>query len=333
MKLSKMGLAAVVIAAGALSVAASGPVTRPNIIFILIDDLGWRDLSYMGSRFYETPGIDKLASEGMSFGRAYEAAPRCVQSRFSIMTGKNHNRPEIHGLRGLALDQGTIGKAFKENGYRTFYAGKWHLGGEETYWPQHQGFDINVGGCALGALATHFWPYYLPDKPSDIGKNESHNVAPYGLETGKEGEYMADRLTDETVNFLKAHKKEGSGKPFFIYLAHYQVHEPLEAKADDVKYFEEKLKKTPKMEGPDFENDYTGKVKLKQDVPVYAAMIKSIDDSVIRIRQTLAELGYEQNTVIVFSSDNGGLSTCDLLGKRKLPTSNKPLWYWKRMAL
>ena len=305
--------------------AADALVQKPNVVFILIDDLGWRDLSYMGSQFYETPGIDKLASEGISFTRAYEAAPRCVPSRYSIITGKNHNRPELRGPRGLAADQGTIGKAFQENGYRTFYAGKWHLGGDESYWPHHRGFDINVGGCCLGALATHFWPYYFPDRPPQIGKNESHNIAPYGLEKGKEGEYMADRLTDETVSFLKTHKKEGSGKPFFVFLAHYQVHEPLEAKAEDVKYFEEKLQKMPKMEGPDFENNYTGKVKLKQDLPVYAAMVKSIDDSVVRIRQTLAELGYDKNTVIVFSSDNGGLSTCDLLGNRKVATSNKPL--------
>lgn len=305
--------------------AESNNAVKPNILFVLIDDLGWKDLTFMGSQFYETPGIDKLASEGLSFTRAYEAAPRCVQSRYSIMTGKNHNRPELRGPRGLAADQGTIGKAFQAGGYQTFYAGKWHLGGDESYWPQHRGFDVNVGGCALGALATHFWPYYLPDKPSDVGKNESHNVAPYGLEAGKKGEYMADRLTDETINFLRSHKKEATGKPFFIYLAHYQVHEPLEAKAEDVKYFEAKLKTMPKMEGPDFENDYTGKVKLKQDVPVYAAMIKSVDDSVIRIRKTLAELGYDKNTVIVFSSDNGGLSTSDLLGRRPLPTSNKPL--------
>ena len=325
-KLIKIALSVVFVLAVRLPVqAAETNSEKLNIVFVLIDDLGWRDLSYMGSQFYESPGIDKLASEGMVFTRAYEAAPRCVPSRYSIITGKNHNRPELRGPRGLALDQGTIGKAFKENGYKTFYAGKWHLGGEEKYWPHHQGFDINVGGCCLGALATHFWPYYNTNKPPQVGKMESHNVAPYGLEKGKEGEYMADRLTDETVNFLKQHKKEEPGKPFLVYLAHYQVHEPLEAKAADVKYFEEKLKKMPKVEGPDYEKDYTGKVKLKQDLPVYAAMIKSIDDSVIRIRQTLAELGYDKNTVIVFSSDNGGLSTTDLLGKRQMPTSNKPL--------
>ena len=325
-KLLKLSLlCAALFAAQGSSSGADAQPPKPNIIFIIIDDMGWKDLSYMGSQFYESPAIDKLATEGMVFTRAYESAPRCVQSRYSILTGKNHNRPELRGERGLAADQGTIGKAFQQGGYTTFYAGKWHLGGEESYWPMHRGFDFDVGGCALGALGTHFWPYYLTNKPSDIGKNESHNVAPYGLEKGKPGEFIADRLTDETINFLKAHKKENSGKPFFAYLAHYQVHQPLEAKADDVKYFEAKLKTMPKQSGPDFENDYTGKVKLKQDLPVYAAMVKSIDDSVAHIRQVLVELGYDKNTVIVFTSDNGGLSTGDLLGKRSLSTSNKPL--------
>jgi arylsulfatase A-like enzyme len=325
-KLIKMILAVGLVLVAQRPVQAATPAPeKPNIIFILIDDLGWRDLSCMGSQFYESPAIDKLASEGLMFTRAYEAAPRCVQSRYSIQTGKYWNRPELRGERGLAADQGTIGEAFQQAGYRTFYAGKWHLGGEESYWPLHRGYDVDVGGCALGALGTHFWPYYQTNKPSDIGPRESHNVAPYGLEKGGPGEYIADRLTDETINFLKTQKRDHPGQPFFVFLAHYQVHQPLEAKAEDVKYFEDKLQKMPKQTGPDYETDYTGKVKLKQDSPIFAAMVKSIDDSVAHIRQALVDLGYDQNTVIVFTSDNGGLSTSDLLGKRPLSTSNKPL--------
>ena len=316
---------AAILAGGAWAHAAETGTAHPNIIFILIDDLGWRDLSCMGSQFYESPAIDKLASEGLMFTRAYEAAPRCVQSRYSIQTGKCWNRPELRGERGLAADQGTIGEAFQQAGYKTFYAGKWHLGGEASYWPLHRGYDVDVGGCALGALGTHFWPYYLTNRPSDIGPRESHNVAPYGLESGQPGEYIADRLTDETIHFLKAQKREHPDQPFFVFLAHYQVHQPLEAKPADVKYFAAKLKQTPPPAGPDYETDYTGKVKLKQDLPVYAAMVKSIDDSVAHLRQALKELGYDQNTVIVFTSDNGGLSTEDLLGRRELSTSNKPL--------
>ena len=297
---------------------------KPNIIFFLIDDMGWRDLSCMGSKFYESPAIDKLASEGVLFSRAFEAAPRCVPSRLSILTGKDHNRPELHTADGLPLDQLTYANVFKDNGYSTFFAGKWHEG-PKGFWPQDHGFEINKGGCSLGALATHFWPYTVPGKPVKTGGKEDHNTAPYGLEEGKPGEYISDRLTDETIKFLKDHKKDSPDKPFFIELAHYLVHEPLEGKPTLVKHFEEKLKGMPKMDVPDYESDYTGRVKLKQDLPVYAAMVTSVDESLDRIRQTLVELGYDKDTIIVLTSDNGGLSTTDVLGKRQVATSNKPL--------
>jgi len=328
MKLSRVTFAALILSLLGNLVSAQSTTqspVKPNIVFILIDDLGWKDFSYMGSTFYETPNIDKLASEGMTFSRAYEAAPRCVQSRTSIVTGRNHNRPELEGANGLALDQKTIGNAFQENGYRTYYVGKWHLGLTKEYWPQNRGFDINKAGCSLGALASHFWPYTRDDREVQTARREQHNVTPYGLEQGHKGEYIADRLTDEAITMLKNHKQANSDKPFFLYLSHYQVHEPLEAKADDIKYFEHKLSLMPKDTGPDYENDYTGKVKLKQNLPVYAAMIRSVDQSVMRIRNTLTELGYDKNTIIVLTSDNGGLSTFDLLGNRKVATSNKPL--------
>lgn len=319
-------LVALVAVLGLLPAVVSGAdAGRLNVVFILIDDLGWRDLGYAGSQFYESPAIDKLAAEGMVFTRAYEAAPRCVPSRTSIMTGKDHNRPELDGEHGVPLEEITVAEAFKEQGYRTFFAGKWHLG-MEGYWPQNQGFDINKGGCGLGALTTHFWPYMVPGKKEAGGtQKESKNVVPFGLEKGKPGEFISDRLTDEAVAFLKEHKSAGSKQPFFLYLSHYMVHQPLEAKPELVKYFEQKLKRMPKQEGPDFELDYTGKVKLKQDLPVYAAMIKSADESVARVRQALAELGYADNTAVIFTSDNGGLSTCDRLGTRGVSTSNKPL--------
>jgi arylsulfatase A-like enzyme len=162
--------------------AAEADAKKPNIVIIIVDDLGWRDLSYMGSPFYEAPAIDKLAAEGMAFNRAYAAAPPCVQSRYSIITGKSHSRSELRGERGLAVDQETIGTSFQEGGYTTFYAGKWHLGGEDTYWPMNRCFDFDVGSCALG---KHVWAYYQPGTPSDIGLRESHKVAPYGLESGQ----------------------------------------------------------------------------------------------------------------------------------------------------
>ena len=304
---------------------ASKPASgKPNIIFFLVDDMGWPDLSCMGSKFYESPAIDKLAADGMKFNRAYVAAPRCVPSRLSILTGKDHNRAELHGPDGLPPEEVTFAEAFKENGYSTFFAGKWHEG-REAGWPQNQGFDVNKGGCSLGALATHFWPYTLPNKKVRTGRKEDKNTVPYGLEQGKPGEYISDRLTDETIKFLQQHKKEAPDKPFLIELAHYLVHAPLEGKPQLVKHFEQKLKGMPKDSGPDFEADYTGKVKLKQDLPVYAAMVKSVDESLERIRKALVELGYDKDTIIVLCSDNGGLSTCDVLGDREVATSNKPL--------
>ena len=329
MKLSRFILALIALAFIATTTyadpTAEAQSKKLNIVFIIVDDLGWKDFAYMGSKFYETPGIDKLASQALTFSRAYEAAPRCVQSRTSIVTGRNHNRPELEGANGLALNQRTIGNAFQDNGYRTYYVGKWHLGLTQEYWPQNRGFDLNKGGCSLGALATHFWPYTREDREVQESRREVHNVTPYGLEKGEKGEYIADRLTNEAVAMLKDHKLNHSDKPFFLYLAHYQVHEPLEAKASDIEYFQHKLSLMPKDDGPDFENDYTGKVKLKQNLPVYAAMIKTVDESVVKIRETLASLGYDKNTAIVLTSDNGGLSTFDLLGNRKVATSNKPL--------
>lgn len=308
----------------AIPAAETSAPKKPNVIFFLMDDLGWRDLSCMGSTYYESPAIDKLAADGVLFTRAYEAAPRCAPSRLSILTGKDHNRRELLDENGLRLEEVTVAEALKEGGYSTFFAGKWHEG-SKGHWPQDQGFDINKGGCSLGALTTHFWPYTRPDKPARTGHKEEKNTAPYGLEEGKSGEYIADRLTDETIKFLKDHKKEAADKPFYVELAHYLVHQPIEGKPELVKHFEEKLKSMPPSTGPDFENDHTGKVKLKQDIPAYAAMIKSIDESVERVRQTLTELGYEKDTIIVLASDNGGLSTGDLLGNREVSTSNKPL--------
>jgi arylsulfatase A-like enzyme len=156
---------------------------QPNIIFFLMDDLGWKDLSCMGSTFYESPAIDQLAADGFRFTRGYEAAPRCVPSRLSILTGKDHNRPELRGETGLPLDQVVYASLFKDAGYSTFFAGKWHEG-QKGFWPQDNGFEINKGGCSLGALATHFWPYTLPDKPVRHGPREDHNTAPSGWKKG-----------------------------------------------------------------------------------------------------------------------------------------------------
>jgi len=313
MKRINLLLIAIILLLGTLNVSLLSQNKPLNIIFCLIDDLGWKDLSYMGSEYYETPAIDNLANDGMVFTDAYMAAPRCVASRTSVLTGKYHYRPELKKGHGIPEDQVLFSEAFKENGYRTFFAGKWHLGGKGHY-PEDQGFDVNIGGCEYGNPPSYFYPYSTKKEPT-----------PHNIVGGEEGEYMTDRLTDETINFIQDHLKNHGPKPFLAYLSHYGVHGPFEAKDSLIKKYKDKLAKMEKQKGPDFIIDYTGKVKMKQDFPVYAAMIESIDHSIAKIRAELKKLGIEQNTAIVFTSDNGGLSTCEAMGKRRVATSNYPL--------
>ena len=269
----------------------------PNIVFILADDLGWTDLGCFGSSFYETPNIDRLAQQGMRFTSAYAACPVCSPTRASILTGKYPARLHLTdwipgrtppGVRMrvpdwtpyLPLKEVTIAEALQPAGYVSASIGKWHLGGEE-YYPEKQGFAVNFGGCDLGATPTYFYPY----KIRNIG-------------TGKNGEYLTDRLADEAVAFLETSKS----RPFFLYLAHYAVHTPIEAK-------------------PDMASRFRGKVRPGQahSHPEYAAMIQSVDESVGRVLRKLEELNLVNDTIVIFNSDNGGV-----VGRRHI-TSNEPL--------
>jgi len=210
--------------------AAAAP--RPNFVFILIDDMGWADVGCYGSKYYETPNIDRFASQAMRFTDGYAACAVCSPTRASIMTGKYPARLHItdwiagEGDRPanrlkvpdwqkfLPLEETTIAKALKSVGYTTASIGKWHLGGPE-YYPEHHGFDLNIAGTHFGHPVSYFWPY----------EGKSHTVA--GLKAGgKEGEYLTDRLTDEAEKFLDQTK----GRPFFLYFPHYAVHTPLMAK-------------------------------------------------------------------------------------------------------
>ncbi|MFH1266546.1 MAG: sulfatase [Planctomycetota bacterium] len=277
----------------------TGPATlptRPNIVFLLIDDLGWADLGCSGSRYYETPRIDQLAREGMRFTDAYAACPACSPTRASILTGKyparlgltdwipGWTRPnaklQIPDWRQyLAREEVTIAEVLQSAGYATAAVGKWHLGGE-PYFPEHQGFDLSVAGSNAGAPKSYFDPY--GNRPR--------------LPGGTPGEYLTDRLTDEAVDFIAAHR-EG---PFFLYLAHYAVHTPIQAKEDLIARYREK----PGSAG--------------QASPVYAAMVESVDQSVGRVVDTLDRFGLADETVVILFSDNGGLL-------RPAATSNRPL--------
>ncbi len=303
----------------------SGRQREPNIIFILIDDLGWMDVSCYGSTFYETPAIDKLANEGVRFTQAYCAHPRCVPSRFSIMSGKYPARYGVPGKNHNLPDREfTIAEALKKAGYKTFFAGKWHLGKKnrpEFPYPEKQGFDINIGGHSAGAPGSYFFPYKGTRKTRS-GKTKNVDVP--GLETGKKGEYLTDRLTAETIKFIRNHKDE----PFLAFLSHYAVHTPFQAKKNLIKKYEQKLAAMPEPAGPAYVKEGVGETKMRQDNPVYAGMIHSVDESVAQIMQTLEALSLADNTIIIFTSDNGGLSNRGAKrygGKRDLATSNFPL--------
>jgi arylsulfatase A len=271
---------------------------KPNILFILIDDLGWQDLHCYGSKFYETPNIDRLSAGGMMFTNAYSACPVSSPTRASILTGKNparlqftghitaigrHRYPEQGRIippqdkMYVALEEVLIPEALKPLGYSTISIGKWHVGDKEKYFPTHQGFDINIAGYAQGSPPTYWAPYKNPEL--------DWNPSIENLDEGKPGEYLTDRLTNEAINFLKVNKEH----PFFIYLSHYAVHTPLEVADSLVRKYEKKL-----------ESNHSKKNA------VYAAMIENVDSNIGRLLSELDKLGLTNNTIIIFYSDNGG---------------------------
>ena len=305
----------------AAGVALSAPSRKTNIVFMLADDLGWRDLGCFGSSFYETPNLDRLAASGMMFTNAYAACPVCSPTRASIMTGKYPVRTGITDYIGaaqpakwsrntkllpapyqerLALEETTIAEAMKERGYATFFAGKWHLG-PEGYWPENQGFDINKGGIDRGG------PYG--------GKKY---FSPYGnprLEDGPDGEHLPDRLGTETVKFIEAN----TDRPFLAYLAFYSVHTPLMARKD----LEEKYRKKAealKFAGPRFIPEGAREARQVQDHAIYGGMVEAMDQAAGKVLAALDRLHLTDHTIVVFMSDNGGLSTSE-----GSPTSNLPL--------
>ncbi len=265
----------------------TGSTSRPNIVFILADDQGWRDLGYMGSKYYETPEIDRLAASGMVFTNAYANAPNCAPTRAALMTGLYAPRTGIYTVgsseRGKAalrrlipvenktvLDTAfiTIAEALHANGYVCASIGKWHLGDPPGFGPGAQGFDLNVAGWHLGHPRSYFSPYHNPYLPD-----------------GPKGEYLTDRLTAEAEKFIEANKD----RPFFLYFPHYAVHTPLQAKDSLTGIFRQR----PPDDG--------------QRNAVYAAMIKSLDESVGRILRRLDSLHLRENTLVIFMSDNGGV--------------------------
>ncbi|CAA6677020.1 MULTISPECIES: sulfatase [unclassified Lentimonas] len=299
-----------------LALSAVAAAQKPNILVFLVDDLGTYDVGCYGSSFYETPAIDALAAQGQRYTQAYSAHPRCVPSRYGFFTGRFPARDGCPGnTYNVAPEELTLAEALKAGGYRTFYTGKWHLAKTPEEMPEAQGFDINIGGGHAGAPSSYFAPYNNSKDPHHHGGNLP------GLEDAPEGEFLTDRLTDETIQFLKNHVAEDPDQPFFAVLAHYAVHTPIEAKEDYTAYFTSKLGKR----GKEAFIQRDGTTKTQQDNAIYAAMIRSTDESMERVMQTLKTLNIADNTLILFTSDHGGLSNRGASNKRKLPTSNLPL--------
>jgi len=301
--------------------------SRPNIVLILVDDLGYADVgAYNPDTFYETPNIDALARDGAMFLEGYAVNPVCSPSRFAVMTGKHPTRfaatDWFHSANWkprsntryapapvdqfLPLEEMTLAEMLKANGYRTAFLGKWHLGEDEMYWPENQGFDINVGGHSKGnPPGGYFSPY---DNPR--------------MSSGPTGEYLPERLTTEAIDLMRSY--EDGDEPYFLMLSYYTVHTPLQAPEETV----EKYRNIRLESGEEFESEeqvWVGtsterKTRIRQSHPVYAAMIEHLDNNVGRILGALKELGAENDTVVIFTSDNGGLSTSE-----GSPTSNRPL--------
>ncbi len=284
-----------------------------NFVFILVDDLGWMDTGCYGSRFYETPNIDKLAAAGMRFTDGYAACAVCSPTRAAVMTGRyparlgvtdwirsrfqggeipeNKKNPTDYvggkdkkllcppNALWMELEEITIAEALKSAGYTSCHIGKWHLGADDWY-PDKQGFDFNIGGCDFGQPPSYFDPY-----------TQKRQGSIPTLTPRRKGEYLTDREADEAVEFIRRHKD----KPFFLYMAHYAVHTPIQAKKDVVVKYER---------------------KIPEKNPTYAAMVESVDDAVGKIMAVLDELNLAHNTIVFFTSDNGGLMGI---------TSNAPL--------
>ncbi|MBC8351679.1 MAG: sulfatase [Planctomycetes bacterium] len=333
------------------NIVRSAERSRPNVVFFLVDDLGWRDVGCYGSRFYETPNVDRLAEDGVRFTQAYAACHVCSPTRASILTGKYPARlhltdwitgrrdfsfqqlSNVKALQHLPYKEHTLAETLQAAGYQTAAIGKWHLGSEPSG-PQRHGFEHHL---------PRDWPRGAPNRTY---------YSPFNLKglEGPQGEYLTDRLTDEAERFIEA-SKDG---PFFLYLAHFAVHDPIQGRADLVKKYEKKLEKTqrPKdaafvLEGnPDTKHplskkelntratdaDYSGyrvlpartvKIKQHQDNVQFAAMVEAMDESLGRVLAKLKALELDDKTIVMFFSDNGGMSAANFGNPKRVVSADQ----------
>ena len=324
----------VIIPLGVLSLVAFSQKSngnKPNIVFILADDLGYTDLSCQGSDYYETPNIDKIAENGMVFSNGYATCQVSSPSRASLMTGKF---PARHGItnwigelsgeawrsmgrhskilpadykHALAKQYITLPEALKEGGYKTFFAGKWHIGGKGS-WPEDHGFDINKGGWDAGSpQGGYFTPYKNPN-----------------LTDGPDGENLEMRLAKETVKFIKENRE----KPFLAYLSFYAVHGPIQTTNEKWTKYRNKAEKMGISESG-FEMERNLPIRMHQDNPVYAGLVESMDDAVGEVLKSLKAMGLDKNTIVIFTGDNGGVASGDNYSTNNAPLRGGKGYQWE----
>jgi len=304
---------------------------KPNVVFILVDDLGLVDLGVTGSTYYETPNIDRLAKEGMIFTQGYAASRVCSPSRASVMTGKftarhgitdwigaksgeawrSHNRYDkllpaayVHNLPEKDI---TLAEAMKNEGYSTFFAGKWHLGQEGSF-PENHGFDINVGGWDKGSpIGGYFSPWKNPK-----------------LENRADGENLSMRLANETASFIRQHKDS----TFFAFLSFYAVHGPIQTTNQKWQKYREKANANGIVD-TGYIMERVLPIRQVQDNPIYAGLVESMDDAVGVVLNTLQEQGIDNETILVFTSDNGGVASGDSFSTSNLPLRGGKGYQWE----
>lgn len=305
----------------------------PNVVLILADDLGWADIGCLGSTFNETPNLDALAKRGALFTDAYAASPVCSPTRASILSGKYPSRIGMSYLAGVSGPSGkscklvpppvagnippedtTLAEALKEHGYTTAHIGKWHLQSHSekgnANFPDKHGFEVNIAGTKTGQPGSYHFPY----KSSAHPETDVPDMA-----DGRDGDFLTDALTTKAISFIKENRE----RPFFLNLWYFAVHTPIEAREDKLAKYTAKAKSPPFAQAPgEAVPEHQSFTNPQQRNPAYAALLESLDDNVGRIMAALKDLGIDDNTIVIFTSDNGGLSTGP---HGRMPTSNLPL--------
>ncbi len=304
---------------------------KPNILFILVDDLGYTDLSCQGSKYYETPNVDRIAKEGMTFTEGYASCQVCSPSRASILTGLFTPKHGITDWIGAPAGEAwrktgrhtkllppdydhqlrkelvTLPEALKSAGYKTFFAGKWHLGGKGS-WPQDRGFDINIGGWHVGSpIGGYFSPWKNPNLPNKVP-----------------GENLSMRLAKETVKFIDQNKDT----TFLAYLSFYAVHAPIQTTEERWRKYRDKADSIGIAE-KGFAMERRLPYRLHQDNPVYAGLIEQMDNAVGLVLNELEKLGLDKNTIVVFTGDNGGVVSGDNYSTNLAPLRGGKGYQWE----